>query len=143
MPGKRYSKDRKALAVAAASAGGSYEASTVAGVPASTIRRWVSELESMDDSELDALVVAKKRVMSGLWGILGVDALEFAQELRAAYDAKGFQSAMVAAGICDTKLTALGAPKPANGPSSTPSNPLIISPPVQGTVENDKADNAG
>jgi hypothetical protein len=106
-----YPKTARALAIAAATGSPPETAAKLLGIHVTTIRRWVSELEAMPDSELEALIIVKKRTMSGLWGILGVDALEFAQELRTAGEAKGFLSAMTAAGICSTKLEALGQPR--------------------------------
>lgn len=124
MPGKPYSKDQKSTALAATCGGTTNEASTISGVPAPTIRRWVADLKAMDDSELEALIFDKKRTISGLWAIIGVDALEFAQELRAVGNAKGFQSAMVAAGICSTKLEALGQPKTVQ--DASPTSPSLL-----------------
>jgi transposase-like protein len=143
LPGRRRTKEEKALAIAATAAGSVDEAGALIQAAPSTIRRWVKELETLDDSDLEALIVSKKRVMSGLWGILGVDALEFAQELRAAGNPKGFQAAMTAAGICGTKLDALGQPRnittqATSGPVfTTPFNPTSA-PSEQRTAENSK-----
>jgi hypothetical protein len=98
----------------------------------------------MPDSELDAFILQKKRAMSGMWCILGEEAQEFAQELRALGKAKEFLSAMTAAGIASTKLEALGqsakniTPQSATGPVfTTPFNPTT---PVEAkeTTKDDK-----
>lgn len=86
----------------------------------------------MDDSELEALVCEKKRVMAGLWAAIGVDTLEFVQELVATRDAKGLLAAATTAGICSTKLELLGQPKNVTGGHSGAANPLIVTPPDKG-----------
>ena len=100
-----------------------------------TIRGWVHDLGLMGDSELEAFIVEKKRIMSGMWAHLGIEAQEFAQELRLEGNAKGFQAAILAAGIASTKLESLGQPKDVT--PTAPSAPSLLSS-VPGLAQHDK-----
>lgn len=127
MPGKHHSKDTKAMALAALQSGDNPpHAAAIAGVPVSTVRNWIKVFEAWDDSELDAFIAAKKRAMGGAWAVVGTDALQFVQELRAAGDAKGMLAAATTAGIASTKLESLGQPKNVNQQPSGTDNPLIV-----------------
>jgi hypothetical protein len=130
LPGRKRTKEERALGIAIASVSTQQEAAEALEVTPRTIRNWIAEFEAMPDSELDAFVSSKKRAMSGMWSVLGLEAQEFAQELRALGKAKEFLSAMTAAGIASTKLEALGqsakniTPQTASGPVfTTPFNP--------------------
>ena len=125
MPGKRHPIERKALAIAAHQlTNSSTQASEIADVPESTVRYWIQQFEMWNDSELEAFIADKKRAIGGLWAHMGVEALEFAQELRTAGDARGFQSAMLAAGIASTKLESLGQPKDVT--PASPTSPSLL-----------------
>jgi hypothetical protein len=143
LPGRKRTKEERALGIAIASVSTQQEAAEALEVTPRTIRNWIAEFEAMPDSELDAFVSSKKRAMSGMWSVLGLEAQEFAQELRALGKAKEFLSAMTAAGIASTKLEALGQPRnittqATSGPVfTTPFNPTSA-PSEQRTAENSK-----
>jgi hypothetical protein len=100
----------------------SRQAAVELGIPDRTIREWIAEFRLMGDSELDAFIAQQKRLSDGLWAVEQIEALLFAQQLRIAGKARDYQSAMVSAGICETKLQTRGQPKIIDAmPSVTPS----------------------
>ena len=104
--------ENKALALAMVQSGASSpQASSMTGIPPSTIRTWVARFELMGDSELESYIDSKKRAMGGVWVEMEEQALELAMEMRQERNAKAFQAAMTAAGIAHDKTKGMGQPK--------------------------------
>jgi hypothetical protein len=127
LPGKRHSKETKALALAAKDLGSSNrEAGRIAGVPESTVREWIAHFRTCDDSELEAFIAQEKRVINATWVVLGSKAQSLALDLCEQGEAKAMLAATTAAGIASTKLEPLGQPR--NVTPQTASGPVFTTP---------------
>lgn len=127
MPGKRHPPEIKEEGIVLANVlSSSLKAGVLIGVPDRTVRQWVAEFRVMGDSELEAFIADQKRLAGGLWAAEQIAALEFAEQLRVAGQAKAYLSAMTAAGIASTKLESLGLPRNVTPSAArTASNELI------------------